>query len=134
MSVSIEIEFVPVTGDGLDKGVEIRCLAVNINQYHSGKELTAYFFQPMQCRVEVVVAVHAFTVNVRRGFQFARSAVAPAMVTAGDQAFDGSGLFDQLHPAVRTDVVKNLDLLVLIANDQQRESENVDGMNPAVAE
>jgi len=53
------------------------------------------------------------------------------MVAAGDEAFDGPGLFHQFHPAVRADIVKNPDSVIPVANYQQGEVDNVDRMNTA---
>ena len=59
--------------------------------------------------------------------QHAFGGIAPRMIGAPDRAFDGFGFAYQLHASVTADVFKDPEIAILVAQQQQGDSQEADG-------
>ena len=99
--------------------VEFRCIAVEINKDDTHKTGATNRLQAVARAIKPLNRVHASATDVRGGAKCPCRCIPPAVVGAPNCSSKGSGLGDEWHTAVTTDIVEYPDLIICTAHGYQ---------------
>ena len=121
----------PAVAQGTDMVGEVRRLARQVHENQVEPDRRAHRLERELVAVERRATVGIGFVDQRRGTELAGQVVSPGVVGTAHHLADIAGLGHQLQPAMAADVVKDLDAAFLVAQQQQRNTQQAVG--PRVA-
>ena len=127
----LTLELAPAGEDGGGVILELGGGAGDVDEDHVAPDVGADFDEAQGGAVDLVMGVVAGAADMGGGLQIAVQGVAPGVIGAANDAADLALLFDQDHAPVAAGVLENADLALAVADGEERDAKEGDGVGVA---